>query len=70
MSYKTFYSEAEIEVSLEEWSDDELLAELAEREVENSKPHDVLLRKIFEAKRNKLDYDALLDEYLYIKLGR
>ena len=72
--YRTFYSEAEIDVSLEDWDTDELLEELESRDVESRTKElgdaDLLLSKIYEQRRMGMDYQTELDQLIYIKLGR
>lgn len=72
--YRTFYSEAEIEVSLEDWDTEDLLAELESRDVESRTKElgsaDLLLSKIYEQRRLGQDYQEELDQLIYIKLGR
>jgi hypothetical protein len=71
MTFKTFYSEAEIEVSLDEWSTQELIEELQSRDeqVSMSSPAP-LLTKIYELRRNGQDYQKELSELIYMELGR
>lgn len=72
--YRTFYADAEIDVSLEDWTTEELLEELDARHVESITKElgdaDLLLSKIYEQRRMGMDYQAELDQLIYIKLGR
>jgi hypothetical protein len=49
-SYKTFYSEAEIDVDLGEWDDDDLIKEIKERgyEVSGGDDYEEVMDDIFE----------------------
>lgn len=71
MTFKTFYSEAEVEVSLEEWTTEELIEELKVREAEIEQT-DVasLLSKIYYARKSGRDFNQDLDDLIYTKLGR
>ena len=71
MTYKTFYSEAEVEVSLEEWSTEELIEELRSRDAEDfAKTGSSLLSKIYYARKEGRDFSADLDELIYQQIGR
>ena len=66
--YKTF----DIDVSLEEWDDEDLLDELRDRGI--STPDDpeesiALLREIWRLRRNGCEYDHLMDKFLSDTLG-
>lgn len=66
--YKTF----DIEVSLEEWDDEDLLDELRDRgltAVEDPEESIALLREIWRLRRNGCEYDHLMDKFLSDTLG-
>ena len=66
--YKTF----DIDVSLDEWDDEDLLDELRDRgisAVENPEESVTLLREIWRLRRNGCEYDHLMDEFLSDTLG-
>lgn len=74
MSYrsKTIYTDVEVEVDLNDFSDEELLDELAERDLipGSHGTGDELIDKIFNLRRQGKNFDKELDEYLYIQTGR
>lgn len=61
----------DIEVDLDEFSDDDLISELKERgyyfPTEDVKG---LVEKIFENRRNKKDFERELDDLIYIIISR
>lgn len=66
--YKTF----DIDVSLDEWSDEDLLDELRDRGIstpEEPEESIALLREIWRLRRNGLQYDHLMDKFLSDTLG-
>lgn len=69
---KTIYTEVEVEVDLKDFTDEELLDELAERELIPTTYGDSedLIDKIFHLRRQGKNFDKELDEYLYIQTGR
>ena len=70
--YKTVYTEVEVEVDLQMFTDEDLLEELANRNL-ISGDHgngDELIDKIFHLRRQGKDYEKQLDEYLYQLTGR
>lgn len=69
---KTIYTEVEVEVDLKDFTDEELLDELAERELISTTygDSDDLIDKIFHLRRQGKNFDKELDEYLYIQTGR
>jgi hypothetical protein len=74
-SYKTFYTTAEVETSLEEWSDEELIEELQERGVMMETSGDPqestrLLNEIWRLRRTGQEYDHLMGDLLYHSIGR
>lgn len=69
---KTIYTEVEVEVDLNDFTDEELLNELAERDLVpgGHGNGDELIDKIFHLRRQGKNFDKELDEYLYIQTGR
>ena len=69
---KTIYTDVEVEVDLKDFTDEELLDELAERELIPTTYGDSedLIDKIFHLRRQGKNFDKELDEYLYIQTGR
>lgn len=66
--YKTF----DIEVSLDEWDDEDLLDELRDRGIstpEEPEESIALLREIWRLRRNGCEYDHLMDKFLSDTLG-
>jgi len=66
--YKTF----DIDVSLEEWDDEDLLDELRDRGIstpEEPEESVALLREIWRLRRNGCEYDHLMDKFLSDTLG-
>ena len=72
MAYKTIYTEVEVDVDLSEFSDDDLLDELAQRDLipDSHGDGNELIDKIFQLRRLGKNYEKELDEYLYFKTGR
>ena len=70
--YKTVYTEVEVDIDLNEFTDQELLEELAERGLisESHGNGDDLIDKIFHLRRQGKSYGKELDEYLYKMTGR
>ena len=70
--YKTVYTEVEVDIDLNEFTDQELLEELAERGLisESHGNGDDLIDKIFHLRRQGKSYVKELDEYLYKMTGR
>ena len=73
MSYKTIYTEVEVEVDLDEFDDDELLEEIERRNLSvNASPDEArrLLEDIYYKRVMNKDFAAELDRYFYLTLGR
>ena len=73
MSYKTIYTEVEVEVDLDEFDDDELLEEIERRNLSvNASPEEArrLLEDIYYRRVMNKDFTAELDRYFYLTLGR
>ena len=71
MSYKTIYTEVEVDVDLSDFDIEDLIEELESRgknyAIGNSAE---LIDKIFQLRRLGKNFDKELDEYLYIQTGR
>lgn len=69
----TVYTEVEVDVSLEDFDDYDLIDELERRgkgfEVNSETPSE-LVTKIYENRRLGKDYQAELDELIYVTLGK
>ena len=69
----TVYTEVEVDVSLDDFDDDDLIDELTKRgrgfEVDSFTPTE-LLNVIYEKRRNGKDYQRELDELIYVAIGR
>jgi hypothetical protein len=74
MPYKTVYKEVDVEVDMSDFDTEDLIDELEERgELPLSTgPYDSkeLVQKIWMARRNGKDYQALLDDLIYVVTGR
>ena len=74
MPYKTVYKEVDVEVDLSDFDTEDLIEELEERgELPLSTgPYDSkeLVQKIWMARRQGKDYQALLDDLIYVVTGR
>jgi len=70
--YKTIYTEVEVDVDLGQFSDEDLLDELAQRDLipDSHGDGNELIDKIFQLRRLGKNYEKELDEYLYFKTGR
>ena len=70
--YKTIYTEVEVDVDLGVFSDEDLLDELAQRDLipDSHGDGNELIDKIFQLRRLGKNYEKELDEYLYFKTGR
>jgi hypothetical protein len=70
--YKTVYTEVEVDVDISDFETDDLIEEL-ERRGEAIMDHGdgkEVLRTIYEKRRLGKDYQAELDQLLYIGLGK
>ena len=69
----TVYTEVEVDVSLDDFDDYDLIEELERRgkgfEV-NSKTPTELVTKIWEKRRLGQNYDSEIDELIYVATGR
>ena len=68
----TVYTEVEVDVDLGQFSDEDLLDELAQRDLipDSHGDGNELIDKIFHLRRLGKNFDKELDEYLYIQTGR
>jgi hypothetical protein len=68
----TIYKDIEVEIDLDDFSDKDLIDELESRGTYTPfmGDADVLIDKIFHARRQGKPYDHLLDQYLYEVTGR
>lgn len=70
--YKTVYTEVEVDVDISDFETDDLIEELERRGeaiMDNGDGKEVL-RTIYEKRRLSKDYQADLDQLLYIGLGK
>jgi hypothetical protein len=70
---KTIYTEVEVEVDLDEFSDEELLEELKDRNLNvggNVAEAERLLEEIYYKRVMGKDFTAEIDRYLYETIGR
>jgi len=69
----TVYTEVEVDVSLEDFDDYDLIEELEKRgkgfEVDSHTPTE-LVRHIYEKRRTGQDYQRELDELIYVAIGK
>ena len=69
----TVYTEVEVDVSLEDFDDDDLIDELERRgkgfEIANQSPTE-LVQQIYQKRRLGKDYQSELDQLIYEVLGR
>jgi len=69
----TVYTEVEVDVSLDDFDDYDLIDELERRgkgfEVNSQTPTELVTR-IYEKRRNGRDYQQELDELIYVTIGR
>ena len=67
--YNTVYKEVEVEVDLSDFETEDLIDEL---EYRGERPYDsnILVQKIWIARRNGKDYHTLLNDLIYNVTGR
>ena len=69
----TVYTEVEVDVSLDDFDDYDLIEELEKRgkgfKVDSSTPTELVTR-IYEKRRTGQDYQRELDELIYVAIGR
>ena len=70
--YITISREVDVDIDMEDFDTDELIAELQRRRTDLSQSYDAtqLLAIIFEKRRLGKDYQTELDELIYQNLGR
>jgi len=70
--YKTIYTEVEVDVELSEFDTDDLIEELASRGAGTGEYGDGkdILMAIYERRRLGQDYQVLLDQLIWLGLGR
>jgi hypothetical protein len=70
--YKTIYTEVEVDVELSEFDTDDLIEELASRGAGTGQYGDGkdILMAIYERRRLGQDYQTLLDQLIWLGLGR
>jgi hypothetical protein len=66
----TVYTEVEVDVSLSDFSDDELLDEIEMRGLETESPNTELVNQIYQKRRLGKDYQAELEELIYNITGK
>lgn len=68
------YVTVDVEVYLDEFSDEDLIEELEDRGIsvitDAAVPEDELLNEIFQKRRTGRDYQYDLDQLIYNKLGK
>jgi len=70
MTYKTIYTEVEVDVDISEFDTQDLIDELAARgelPVDDAKE---LLQTIYEKRRLGKDYQTELDQLIWMELGK
>lgn len=74
MTYKTIYTEVEVDVDLDEFDTEDLIEELEDRGymvgAENAENSNELLTKIWELRRSGKNFDQELDQLIYTILGK
>jgi hypothetical protein len=72
MTYKTIYTEVEVEVDISEFDTDDLIEELERRGSATSDFGDgkELLRVIYEKRRLAQDYQTELNQLIWMGLGK
>jgi hypothetical protein len=73
MTYRTVYTEVEVDVSLEDFDTDDLLDELEQRgslPPEGSANAKEILERIYYLRRQGQDYEHLMDGLIYAVMGR
>lgn len=71
MVHRTVYTEVEVDVNMEDFSDDDILDEAEIRGLNiDGGNYNELIEKIFQLRRLGKPFERELDEYLYMKTGR
>ena len=68
--YKTITTEVDVDVDLGDFETDDLVEELESRDHDFSGSGDGLLEQIWIRRRNGQNYDYLLDQMIYSRLGK
>jgi len=68
--YKTISTEVDVDVDLGDFETDDLVEELESRDHDFSGAGDGLLEQIWIRRRNGQNYDYLLDQMIYSRLGK
>ena len=76
MTYKTIYTQVEVDVDLSEFDTQELVEELESRadmlgeDLSDHEGNKNLINTIFHKRRNGVDYQTELDKLIYKTIGR
>ena len=71
MVHRTVYTEVEVDVNMEDFTDEDILEEAEIRGLNiDGGNYNELIEKIFHLRRLGKPFDRELDEYLYMKTGR
>lgn len=73
MTYKTVYTEVEVDIYLSDFETDDLIEELENRGVAGFRDPDIAnnsLNQIWQLRRLGKAYDHLMDQYIYQTLGK
>jgi hypothetical protein len=75
MAYRTIYTEVEVEVDMDDFSDEDLLEELESRNIQadgwdNPENTKELVYKMYEKKRLNQNIDEELREFFWRTIGR
>lgn len=68
--YKTIYTEVEVDVDLADFDTDDLIEELQSRGAGSTSDGTEFLRAIYEKRRLGKDYQAELEQLIYLGLGK
>jgi hypothetical protein len=71
MVHRTVYTEVEVDVNMEDFTDEDILEEAEIRGLNiDGGNYNELIEKIFQLRRLGKPFERELDEYLYMKTGR
>jgi hypothetical protein len=70
MTYRTIFTEVEVDVDLSEFTTEELQQELVSRDKSHLSDVKLLVEDIYQTRRNGNDYTQLLDKLIYNVIGR
>jgi len=68
--YKTIEAEVDVEVEIDDFDTEDLVAELERRDYLPKSDHLFQINKIYEKRRMGVDYQQELDELIWQTLGR